>query len=109
MKSTLSAQFIGFVLVHDQNASRDAGAVEEAGRQADDGFDHVVIDEDFADELFLAAPEEHAVRHDGGHVTVGLEAGQHVLDEHEVGLLAGLRAPFTEAGGELHIGAAVVL
>jgi hypothetical protein len=39
----------------------------------------------------------------------GLEAGQHVLDEHEVGLLASLGAPLTEAVLELHSGAAVVL
>jgi len=62
------AQFIGLVLVHDQNTSRDAGAVEESGRQADDGLDHVVVDEDFADEFLFAAAEEDAVRHDGGHV-----------------------------------------
>ena len=109
MKSTLSAQRVGLVLVHHEHAGGNAGAVEEAGRQADDGLDHVVIDENLADQLFLAAAEQHAVGHDRRHVAVGLEAGQHVLDEHEVGLLAGLGAPFAEAAGELHVGAAVVL
>ncbi len=47
--------------------------------------------------------------HDGGHVPVGLEAGQHVLDEHEIGLLAGLGAPFTKAIGKLQGGPAVIL
>ena len=105
----LAAQGVGLVLVHHEDAGGNARAVEEAGRQADDGLDHVVLDEDFADELFLAAPEQHAVGHDRGHVAVRLEAGQHVLDEHEVGLLPGLRAPFAEAGGKLQVGAAVVL
>ena len=50
----------------------------------------IVLDEQLADELFLAAAKEHAVRHDRRHVAVRLEAGQHVLDEHQVGLLAGL-------------------
>ena len=38
-----------------------------------------------------------------------LEAGQHVLHKHEVGLLAGLGAPLAEAAGKFHVGAAVVL
>ena len=109
MKSTLSAQGVRLVLVRHDDAGGNAGAVEEAGRQADDGLDHVVIDEDLADQLFLAAPEKHAVGHDGGHVTVRLEARQHVLDEHEVSFFPGFGAPFTEARGELQVGAAVVL
>ena len=39
------------------------------------------------------AAEEHAVGHDGGHLAVGLEHRQHVLDEHQVGLLALLGHP----------------
>ncbi len=103
------AQCIGLALVHHQHAGGDAGAVEQARRQADDGLDDVVVDQVFADEFFLAAAEQHAVGHDGRHVAVGLEAGDHVLHEHEVGLLAGFRAEFAEAAGELHGGAAVVL
>ena len=105
----LVAQGVGLVLVGHEHAGGNAGAVKEAGRQADDGLDHIILDEDLADELFLAAPKEHAVGHDGGHVAVGLEAGQHVLDEHEVGLLAGLGAPLAKAIGELQGGPAVVL
>ena len=36
------------------------------------------------------APEQHAVWHDRGDYAVALEDGQHVLEEHEVGLLAAL-------------------
>ena len=49
------------------------------------------------------------MRHDRGHVAIRLEAGQHVLDEHQVSFFAGLGAPFAKARGELHAGAAVVL
>ena len=105
----LAAQRVGLVFVHHNDARGNARAIKEARRQADDGLDHVVLDEEFADELFLAAPEQHAVRHDRGHVAVRLEARQHVLDEHEVGFFPGLRAPFAEAGRKLQLGAAVVL
>ena len=43
-----------------------------------------------ADDPFRAAPEQHAVRHDRGDDAVALEDGQHVLEEHQVGLLAAL-------------------
>src|SRR5450631_466186 len=105
----LATQGVGLALVRHDDASGNTGAIEESGRQADDGLDHVVIDEDFADEFFLAASEQHAMRHDGGHVAVRLEARKHVLDKHEVSLFPGLWAPFTEAGGELQSGAAVIL
>ena len=41
----------------------------------------------------VAAAEQHAVRHDGRADAVRLQDRQHVLDEHQVGLLAGLRGP----------------
>ena len=105
----LVTQGVRLVLVAHQHAGRDARAVEQALGQADDRLYTVSLDKDLADELLLAAAEEHAVGHDGGHVAAGLEAGQHVLDKHQVGLLAGLWTPLAEAAGELHIGAAVVL
>ena len=105
----LVLESVGLALVADQHAGGDARAVEEAGRQADDGLYAVVVDENLADELFLTTAEQDPVRHDRRHPAVGLEAGEHVLHEHEVRLLAGLRAPLAEAAGELHAGAAVVL
>ena len=96
MKRTVSLSASGLALVADQHAGGDARAVEEAGRQADDGLDAVVVDEKLADELFLTTTEQDPVRHDRRHPAVGLEAGEHVLHEHEVRLLAGLRAPLAE-------------
>ena len=90
MKRTL-LRLAGSVLVDDQHAGRDAGAVEQAARQTDDRFEDAVLDEPLAAGLFLAAPEEDAVRHDDGQFAVALERGDHVLDEHQVGLLAALR------------------
>src|ERR1700751_5249742 len=83
--------------------------VEESRRKTNDGLDHVVIDQEFADKLFLATSEKHAMRHDGGHVAVRLEAGQHVLNEHEVGLFPRFGTPFTEAGCKLQRRATVIL
>ena len=102
-------QAVGLIFVAHDHTSRNASAIKQARWQADDGFDHVVVDQQFSDELFFATPEQHAVRHDGGHVPMGLEAGQHVLHKHEVGFFAGLGAPLTEAAGVLERGAVVVL
>ncbi len=108
-EENLVTQGVGFILVEDKDAGGDAGAVEEPGRQAHYCLDDVVLDEELADELFLAAAEEDAVGHNGGGVAAGLKAGEHVLDEHEVGLFPGLGAPLAKAGGKLERGAAVVL
>ena len=96
-KEDLVLECIGLALVADQHAGGDARAVKEAGRKADDGLDAVVIDEELTDELFLAATEQNPVWHDRRHPAAGLEAGEHVLHEHEVRLLAGLRTPLAEA------------
>ena len=99
----------GACLVHHQDAGRDAGAVEQAGGQADDRLEPAVLDEVAARLALLAAAEQHAVGHDGGHPAVGLEHRQHVLDEHQVGLLALLRHPDGEAAGVLDVLLDVVL
>ena len=100
----------GEVGAHDQNAGRDAGAVEEVVRQADDGFDEVLLEELLADLLFGAAAEQHAVGHDGGDHAARFADGEHVLGEHEVALLARGRTPApAEALGELHVAPRVVL
>src|SRR6202158_1118414 len=56
-KEHLAAQRVRFVLVHYEHACGNAGPVEKAGRQADDGFDHVVVNEDFADQFLFATSE----------------------------------------------------
>ena len=95
---------------HDEDARRNARAVEEILGQADDGFDEVLLDEFLPDLLFLTAAKEHSVRHDGGHHAVGFARGQHVLCEHEIALLParGTPAP-AEALFELHVGSRVIL
>ncbi len=105
----LVAQGVGLVFVGHDHAGGNPGAVKKSGRQADDGLDHIILNENFADELFLAAPKQHAVGHDGGHVTMGFKAGEHVLNEHQIGLLAGLGTPFPKTVGKLHGSPAVVL
>ena len=97
------------LLVHHQHAGGDAGAVEQSGGQADDGFEPAAFDEVLARFFLLAAAEQHAVRHDGGHLAVGLEHGQHVLHEHEVGLLALFGHPHGEAAGVFDVLLDVVL
>src|SRR5215218_4281151 len=74
---------------HDEDAGGDAGAVEEVRSEADDGFEGVGLDEPLPDLLFGAAAEEDAVGHDGRHHATTSQGGEHVLSEHEVGLLAG--------------------
>ncbi len=96
-------------LVHHEDAGGNAGAVEQPGRQADDGLQPAALDEVLPRLLFLAAPEEHAMGHDGGHFPVGLQHGDHVLHEHEIGLLPFLRQPDGEAAGILDVLLDVVL
>ena len=88
----------GVLFVHHQDAGGDARAVEESGGQSNDGVEPAALDEVLPRLPFLAAAEQHAVRHDGGHLPVGLEHGEHVLDEHEIGLLALLRHPARRSG-----------
>ena len=95
---------------HDENARRDARAVKQVLRQADDGFDEVLFEEFLADFLFRPAAKEHAVGHDGGNHAARFAHGEHVLGEHEVAFLAGRGTPApAETLRELHIAARVVL
>lgn len=56
------------LLLQHQNAGGDAGAVEDIGRQADDGVEPVaVLNQVAADVSLGGAAEEHAVRQDAGH------------------------------------------
>ena len=96
-------------LVQHQHASGNAGTVEQPRGQANDGFKPALFDEVFARFFFLAAAKQHAVRHDGGHLAVGFEHGQHVLHEHEIGFLAFFRHPHGKATGILDVLFDVVL
>ncbi|MNJ58889.1 hypothetical protein D3C77_545460 [compost metagenome] len=69
-----------------EDDGRDTRAEEDVGRQANDGFEVVVLDQLLADDAFLTASEQHAVRQDDGHDAVGLQVVQVVQQEGVVGL-----------------------
>ena len=85
------AAALAFALAHHQHAGRDAGAVEQVGGQADHGFQQVGVDHAAADGALFTAPEQHAVGHHGGELAAIAQHSHHVLQEHEVGLLAAQR------------------
>jgi hypothetical protein len=97
------------VFVANQHASGNAGAVKEPLRQADNGLDYVIIYEYFPYQFFLTAPKKHTVGHNGGHVAVTSETGQHVLHEHEIGFLASLGTPLPKTMGKFYAGPVVIL
>lgn len=68
-----------------------------------------MVDEVFARLALLTAAKEHAMRHDGSYLAVGLQHGQHMLHKHEVGLLAFLRRPHRKPPLILNFLAQVVL
>ena len=104
---------LGAILVQHQDAGRDTGAVEQVAGQADDGFKITPVDEILARLALFAAPEQHAMRHDGSHAAIALEHGQHVLHEHQISLFAFLGHPDVEAArvgdGLLLLGTAAVI
>lgn len=88
-------------LPEDHDDGGDARAEEDIRREADDGFDVVILDE-VPPDLPLPftvgiAAEEHAVRQDDGHDAVGLEVVQ-VVQEEGVVRLAGRREAVAVAG-----------
>ena len=54
----------GVLLVEHHDAGRDAGAVEEVGRQADDALDIAALQQCLTDGRLGMATEQDAVRHD---------------------------------------------
>ena len=94
----------------DDDTGRNAGAVEQVGGQSDHGLQQVVFDQPGADLLFHPRTEEHAVRHHGGQHAARVEHGQHVLEEHQVGLLPLFRTEAVdEPLRELHPLASIAL
>ncbi len=69
---------VGVLLVDHHDAGRDAGAVEEVGRQADDALDQAALDEVPAYVGFPVAAEQHAVRQDDRALAGALERGNEV-------------------------------
>ncbi|MCY1352942.1 hypothetical protein D9M69_392680 [compost metagenome] len=75
------------LLAQDQDAGWDTGAIEQVGRQADHCFEQVVLDNAGADAALLSATKQHAVGQYGGDHALVASDGEHVLEEHQVGLL----------------------
>jgi hypothetical protein len=95
---------------HHQQAGRNASAVEQVRRQADDRLDQILLEELGADFLLGPATEQDALGHDGTDHPLVFAHRQHVLGEHQVRLLAAGRAPTpAEALRELHVALGVVL
>lgn len=99
----------GSVLVDDQHTRRDARAIKQVARQTDDRFENALLDEPLTAGSFFAASEEDTMRHDHSQLPIALERGNHVLHEHQVGLLAALRHEVREPLLELHLLEVVVL
>jgi hypothetical protein len=54
-------------LAQDQDARGEAGAVEQVGRQADDGLDQIHLQQLLADAAFHAFAEQRALGQHHGH------------------------------------------
>ena len=83
---------VGVLLVDDDDAGGDAGAVEQIGGQADDALDVALADEVAADVGLGIAAEQHAVRQDAGAFAGALERADDVQQIGVVALLGGRRA-----------------
>ena len=76
---------VGVLLVQHQHAGRNARAIKQVGRQADDAFQDAGLDQLLADHRLGIAPEQHPVRQDAG----GFASAVHAADDvHEVGVVA---------------------
>ena len=76
---------VGLPLVDDDDAGRDAGAIEQVGGQADDPLEVALADQRAADVGFGVAAEEHAMRQDAGALAGALERAH---DVQQVGVIA---------------------
>ncbi|MCY1423317.1 hypothetical protein D9M71_390260 [compost metagenome] len=83
----------GVLLVQYQDAGRDAGTVEEVGRQADDALEDAGSHQLLPDDRLGVAPEEHTVGQDAGGFASSLHAADDVQQIGVVALLGGRNAP----------------
>ncbi len=88
---------VGVLLVDDDDAGGDAGAVEQVGGQADDALDVALADEIAADVGLGVAAKQHAVRQDARALAGALERADDVQQVGVVALLGGRRAEGLEA------------
>ena len=64
---------MGAFLVDDNDAGRDAGAIEEVRGQADDSLDKTALNQVTADLRLLFAPQQYAVGQDDRSLALALE------------------------------------
>ena len=86
MKMPLRA--VGVLLVEHDDAGRDAGAVKEVRRQADDALEVAALDELLADDGLSIAAEENAVRQNARAFAGALQRAEDVQQVGVVALLA---------------------
>jgi hypothetical protein len=84
-------------LTKDDDACGDAGAVEELRAEANHRFDLIIFDDLLSDLAFVPTTKQHPVRHDGRDHAAVTRDMEHVLQEHEVGLLGAERDLVEEA------------
>ena len=80
---------VGILLVNDQNAGGDAGAVEEIGGQADDSLDHALPDELSTDIRLSVAAKQHTMRQDDGAFTFTVERCNEVQQKSVIAIFGG--------------------
>ena len=76
---------LGVLLVDHDDAGRDARAVEQVGRQADDALDVALAHQGATDVCFRVPTEQHPVRQDAGAFAGALERAH---DMQQVGVIA---------------------
>jgi len=77
----------GMLLVEHQDAGRDAGAIEQVGRQADDALDVAAADDILADGCLGVAAEEHPMGQNHRALARAFERLEDVQQEGEVAVL----------------------
>jgi hypothetical protein len=88
---------LGVLLVHEDDAGWDAGAVKEIRGQADDAFDDAALDEIPADDAFGIPAKEDAVRENARAFASALQRTDDVQQIGVVALSRGRDAVMLEA------------
>ena len=88
---------MGVLLIDDDDAGGDAGAVEQVRGQADDALDVALADKVAADVCLGIAPEQDAVRQDACAFAGALERADDMQQIGVVALLGWRRAERLEA------------
>jgi len=88
---------MGVFLVDNDDTGRNAGAVEQIGRQADDAFDVTFSDQVLADVGFGVAPKQYAVRQNASALPGTFQRTDDMQQVGVIALLVRRRAEIMEA------------